>query len=260
MRDLSVKFWQKRGHWVINANRVGLDTKHGRFATEAAARQEAEMLKAKFLTGQIAAPVSITKCGDAAAAFLQAQMRRVEDGEISNPHYHDLRRGMDFSLAIKVDGKPFAKLDLSKAITKANKDDLAAAFKREIKAQSASKSTAEKRIKVLKAFFNYCQAKGWTDLNPLDKVSFGLSTEIADRAPKIQPETVQKLVYSKLLRMKAVRLVSQKPNAVSAQYQCLARPSKCCVRSSCRAVTSLMMIWFLQLALAYQNRKKHCVN
>ena len=194
MKNLSIKFWTKRGYYVINASRVGLSVNHGRFETEAAALEEAEMLKAKFLTGQIAAPVSITKCRDAAAAFLQAQMRRVEDGEISDPHYHDLRRGMDFSLAIKVDGKPFAKLDLSKAITKANKDDLAAAFKREIKAQSASKSTAEKRIKVLKAFFNYCQAKGWTDLNPLDKVSFGLSTEIADRAPKIQPETVQKLV------------------------------------------------------------------
>jgi integrase len=121
-------------------------------------------------------------------------MRRVEDGEISEPHYNDLRRGVDFALAIKVDGRPFGKYDLAKTISKSNKDDLAAAFKREIKAKSASKSTAEKRIKVMKAFFNYCQGKGWIDLNPLDKVSFGLSTEIADRAPKIQPETVQKLV------------------------------------------------------------------
>jgi len=194
MKDLSVKFWAKRGYYTINASRVGLSVNHGRFETEAAALEQAEMLKAKFLTGQIAAPVAVTKCSDAAVVFLKSQMRRVEDGEISEPHYNDLRRGVDFALAIKVDGRPFGKYDLAKTISKSNKDDLAAAFKREIKAKSASKSTAEKRIKVMKAFFNYCQGKGWIDLNPLDKVSFGLSTEIADRAPKIQPETVQKLV------------------------------------------------------------------
>ena len=194
MKDLSVKFWARRGYYTINASRVGLSVNHGRFETEAAALEQAEMLKAKFLTGQIAAPVAVTKCSDAAVVFLKSQMRRVEDGEISEPHYNDLRRGVDFALAIKVDGRPFGKYDLAKTISKSNKDDLAAAFKREIKAKSASKSTAEKRIKVMKAFFNYCQGKGWIDLNPLDKVSFGLSTEIADRAPKIQPETVQKLV------------------------------------------------------------------
>jgi len=194
MKDLSVKFWARRGYYTINASRVGLSVNHGRFETEAAALEQAELLKAKFLTGQIAAPVAVTKCSDAAVVFLKSQMRRVEDGEISEPHYNDLRRGVDFALAIKVDGRPFGKYDLAKTISKSNKDDLAAAFKREIKAKSASKSTAEKRIKVMKAFFNYCQGKGWIDLNPLDKVSFGLSTEIADRAPKIQPETVQKLV------------------------------------------------------------------
>lgn len=194
MKDLSVKFWARRGYYTINASRVGLSVNHGRFETEAAALEQAEMLKAKFLTGQIAAPVAVTKCSDAAVVFLKSQMRRVEDGEISEPHYNDLRRGVDFALSIKVDGRPFGKYDLAKTISKSNKDDLAAAFKREIKAKSASKSTAEKRIKVMKAFFNYCQGKGWIDLNPLDKVSFGLSTEIADRAPKIQPETVQKLV------------------------------------------------------------------
>jgi len=194
MKDLSVKFWARRGYYTINASRVGLSVNHGRFETEAAALEQAEMLKAKFLTGQIAAPVAVTKCSDAAVVFLKSQMRRVEDGEISEPHYNDLRRGVDFALAIKVDGRPFGKYDLAKTISKSNEDDLAAAFKREIKAKSASKSTAEKRIKVMKAFFNYCHGKGWIDLNPLDKVSFGLSTEIADRAPKIQPETVQKLV------------------------------------------------------------------
>ena len=194
MKDLSVKYWQQRGHWVINAARIGLDTKHGNFPTKEAALSEAEILKAKFITGQIAKPLVINKCSEAALAFLMAQERRVDDEEISKPHYNDLRRGVDFALAIKVDGKNFGKYDLSKIITRENKDDLAAAFKREIKRQSVSKSTAEKRIKVLKAFFNFCQAKGWIDLNPLDKVSFGLSTEIADRAPKIQPETVQKLV------------------------------------------------------------------
>ena len=194
MKDLPIKFWAKRGYFIINASRVGLSHSYGNFATEKEAVAEAEILKARFITGQIAKPLVINKCSEAAIAFLKAQERRVDDEEISKPHYNDLRRGVDFALAIKVDGKNFGKYDLSKVISRENKDDLAAAFKREIKGQSVSKSTAEKRIKVLKAFFNYCQAKGWIDLNPLDKVSFGLSTEIADRAPKIQPETVQKLV------------------------------------------------------------------
>jgi len=198
MRDLSVKFWEKRGHWVINANRVGLDTKYGRFETEDEALFEAEMLKAKFLTGMIAQPVKLSKCADAAAAFLESEMRRVDDQEIAMAHFKETKRGLDFTLAIRIDGKMFSNHALDKLVTKANKADLAAAFKRAIKSENKSKATAEKRIKASKAFLNYCQAKGWIDINPLDKVSFGLSTEIADRAPKIQPEAVQQLVIKGL--------------------------------------------------------------
>ena len=199
MKDLSVKFWAKRGHFVINAARIGLTVNHGNFATEKEAEAEAELLKAKFLAGAIVQPSVVTKCRDASDNFLACQMRRVEDEEISLAHYKDLKRGMDFVLAIVIDGRAFSKHALDKLVVKANKDELAAAFKREIKSKSNSKSTAEKRIKVLKVFFNFCQGKGWVDLNPLDKVSFGLSTEIADRAPKIQPENVQKLVSKGLV-------------------------------------------------------------
>jgi integrase len=194
MKDLSVKFWKKRGHYVINASRVGLSVNHGNFATRDAALAEAEMLKARFLTGMIAQPLQISKCADAAAAFLESQTRRVDDEEISLSHYKGVKRSIDFALAIRIDGKMFGKHALDKLVTKANKDELAATFKREIKAEGKSKSLAEQRIKALKSFFNYCQAKGWVDLNPLDKVSFGLATDIADRAPKIQPGTVQQLV------------------------------------------------------------------
>jgi len=109
MKDLSVKFWARRGYYTINASRVGLSVNHGRFETEAAALEQAELLKAKFLTGQIAARVAVTKCSDAAVVFLKSQMRRVEDGEISEPHYNDLRRGVDFALTIKVDESPLGK-------------------------------------------------------------------------------------------------------------------------------------------------------
>jgi integrase len=199
MKDLTVKFWAQRGYYVINASRVGLSHSYGNFKSYDAAIAEAELLKAKFLTGAIVQPVAVTKCLDASDNFLASQMRRVEDDEISLAHFKDLKRGMDFVLAIIIDGKTFSKHALDKLVTKANKDELSAAFKRAIKSEGRSKSTAEKRIKVLKAFFNFCQGKGWINLNPLDKVSFGLSTEIADRAPKIQPETVQKLVTEGLV-------------------------------------------------------------
>ena len=194
MKDLPVKFWAQRGHWVINAARVGLTVNHGNFETKEEALFEAEMLKAKFLTGMIAQPMKVKSCADAAAAFLESQMRRVDDQEIALSHFKETKRGLNFALDIRIDGKMFSKHALDKLVTKANKDDLAAAFKRAIKSENKSKSTAEKRIKALKSFFNYCQAKGWVDLNPLDKVSFGLATDIADRAPKIQPETVKQLV------------------------------------------------------------------
>jgi integrase len=43
-------------------------------------------------------------------------------------------------------------------------------------------------------FFNYAVTKGWGSVNPLDKLSLGLSSEISDRAPRIQPENVQKII------------------------------------------------------------------
>ena len=194
MKDLPVRFRADNNCYCINASRVGRSDKYGSFATRDEALAEAEMLKARFLTGMIAQPLQISKCADAAAAFLESQTRRVDDEEISLSHFKAVKRSIDFSLAIRIDGKMFGKHALDKLVTKANKDELAATFKREIKAEGKSKSLAEQRIKALKSFFNYCQAKGWVDLNPLDKVSFGLATDIADRAPKIQPETVKQLV------------------------------------------------------------------
>ena len=194
MKDLPVRFRADNNCYCINASRVGRSDKYGSFATKDEALAEAEMLKAKFLTGMIAQPVKVKSCADAAAAFLKSQTDRVDDQEIALSHYKEMKRGLDFALAIRIDGKKFSKHALDKLVTKANKDGLARAFKRAIKSENKSKSTAEKRIKSLKAFLNYCQARGWIDINPLDKVSFGLSTEIADRAPRIQPDTIQQLV------------------------------------------------------------------
>jgi len=198
MKDLTVKFWAQRGYYVINASRVGLSHSYGNFKTYDAAIVKAELLKAEFLTGVISQPARVTNCSDASDKYLAVQMRRVGDEEISLAHYKDLKRGIEFVLAIMIDGRIFAKHALDKLVVRENKDELAAAFKREIKAKSNSKSTAEKRIKVLKAFFNFCQGKGWVNLNPLDKVSFGLSTEISDRAPRIQPETIKQLLKNGL--------------------------------------------------------------
>ena len=49
--DLKVRFRKERGHYVINAARVGLHTHYGKFQSEGEALAEAELLKARFLSG-----------------------------------------------------------------------------------------------------------------------------------------------------------------------------------------------------------------
>ena len=199
MKPLKVRFENRRKHWVIDARRVGISTPtYGNYATEAEARQAADEMLAKYTLGLIAQPVKLQLVKDAAANFMARQEERVQDGDISRAHFEDIERAVKFCLRIKIDAKAFSRHDLAKLVRQENAGDLSAAFVRAIKNEGKSKATAEKRIKGLKAFLNHCQVKGWIKVNPLDKVSLGLSTEISDRAPRIQPETIQQLIAAGL--------------------------------------------------------------
>ena len=193
MKDLKVRYWEARKHWVIDARRVGYSHYYGNFSSKAAALKEAELLKAKFITGAIAEKVDVVKVCQAVDKFYHYQTTRIDNKELSVSFFKEIKKSLGYCLDIKIDGKKF--LDQSFDIIKReNKSELVTAFVKGITDEGKSKATAEKRIKVLKMFLNYCDLKGWITMNPLDKVSLGMSSELGDRAPRIQPETIQKIV------------------------------------------------------------------
>ena len=193
MKDLKVRYWEARKHWVIDARRVGYSHAHGNYPSKKAAVKEAELLKAKFITGAIAEKIEIVKVSEAAAKFLDFQNSRQEDGEVSLSFFKDLKRSIVMCLNVKIDGKKFLSHDLT-IIKQENKDELSKAFIKSFHAEGKSKATAEKRIKYLKMLLNYCVRKGWIFINPMDKITLGMSSSISDRAPRIQPKLIQKIV------------------------------------------------------------------
>jgi len=193
MKDLKVRYWEKRKQWVIDARRIGFNNRYGNYPSKAAALKEAELLKAKFITGAIAEKVDVVKVSQAVDKFYHYQTTRIDNKELSVSFFKEIKKSLSYCLDIKIDGKKF--LDQSFDIIKReNKSELVTAFVKGITDEGKSKATAEKRIKVLKMFLNYCDLKGWITINPLDKVSLGMSSELGDRAPRIQPETIQKIV------------------------------------------------------------------
>ena len=190
VRKLNEKY---RQYWIIDGRAIGLGNKVGTFKTKALAVTEAEKLVSQFNLGLISKPQEIFTVLKASENFLAQEETRLNDGLISESNLSDKKRGLKYCLATKIDGFPFNKKKLD-IIKPENKAEISAAFVRWIKAEGLSAATAEKRIKVLKQFFNFCVGKGWIPINPLDKVSFGLSTSVSDKAPFIQPETIQKLV------------------------------------------------------------------
>ena len=147
-----------------------------------------------FNKGLIVTPVAVTTCRTAADKFLAEQAERAADGEISDSHMAEIRRSIEFCMKIKIDASPVAKHNIDALMQQQNRDQVGRALMKGIKAEKRSKATAEKRVKFLKMLLNYAVTKGWGSVNPLDKLSLGLSSEISDRAPRIQPENVQKII------------------------------------------------------------------
>ena len=190
MKPLSIRTF--RDYYVVDARRVGLSDKFGNFSTKLEATKVADELLAKHTLGLVSEPVKVKKVDEAAAKFLLRTLARFNDGEISEGNFKDVKRSLDFCLKTRIDGFPFKKQNLD-IIKQANKAEISAAFVRWVNAEDKSKATAQKRINALKQFLNFCQCKGWIPINPLDKVSFGLFSEVSDKAPFIQPETIQKI-------------------------------------------------------------------
>ncbi len=194
MKTLSVRKY--RDYYVIDARRVGYTDKHGNYSTKQEAALAADKLISKHTLGLVIENQKPQKAADAIKSFSIKQDKRVADGDISQSHCDEIKRSLDYCGSIKIDGIQFKKWDLIKLCITTARDDVSSALLRGIKAENKSKATAEKRIKFLKLFLNYCVIKGWANINPMDKVTLGMSEEISDRAPRIQPETIQKLVAS----------------------------------------------------------------
>ena len=192
-----LRVYSHRNKFTIDARRIGINNPtFGHYETQAEARKVADELLSKNTLGLVIEKEKPRKCADAIQSFLIRQSERVDDGDISQSHCLEINRSISFCAFIKIDGIPFGKWDLSKLCVKTARDDVSSALLRGIKAENKSKATAEKRIKFLKAFLNYCVVKGWADVNPMDKVTLGMSAEVSDRAPRIQPDVVKKLVAS----------------------------------------------------------------
>jgi len=193
MKQLRV--YSHRNKYTIDARRIGISNPtFGHYETEAEARKVADELLSKHTLGLVIVNQKPQKAADAIKSFLIRQDERVADGDISQSHCDEIERSLDYCASIKIDGISLKKWDLNKLCVKTARDDVSSALLRGIKAENKSKATAEKRIKFLKAFLNYCVMKGWADINPMDKVSLGMSAEVSNRAPRIQREKIQKLV------------------------------------------------------------------
>ena len=193
MKDLKVRYWEARKYWVIDARRVGYSHAFGNFATEQEAIDEAAALKSMFILGALSQKIQITNVHEAADIFMRYQYDRVKNNNVSLSFQKDLVKSLKVVLSIKVDAKPFRLHNLN-IMTQQNKDELSDVLLKGIQDEGKSKATADKRIKFLKMFLNYCVRKGWASINVMDKVSLNMSADVVDRAPRIQPSTIQRIV------------------------------------------------------------------
>ncbi len=184
------------GVWTYNAKVLG--GKKRSFKSREEATKAMTEAVANFNNGLIVTTVKVTSGAEAAAKFIDQQTGRAEDGKISASHLAEVKRAIAFGLKIKIDGFPLAKHDIAPVMNQYNRDEVGRALMKGIEGEGKSKATAEKRLKFIKMFLNYAVTKGWGSVNPLDKLSLGLSSEISDRAPRIQPENVQKILKNGL--------------------------------------------------------------
>ena len=195
MKQLKVKYWSQRGIFVINALRIGLTVNHGSFKTESEAREAADELLAKFTLGMVVKKdLPTISVREAIEQFLDLQMKRVDNGQIADNYRKETLTNLAFASQYKIDGKKFIDHDITKLVQPTNQQEILLGFEKCIKNEKKSKPTEEKRLKYIKAFLNYCTNKRWIMYNPLDKFTFGKSSDLSDRAPRIQEGVIQAVI------------------------------------------------------------------
>ena len=200
---LPVRQRKDAGTWFIDARKIGLSQKYVpegmQFWTEEEAGQAANHLWSDNNRGLVVKADPVTIGQEAADDFLAFVKGRAEVGEIQSTTFGETERNLAFGLAIKIDNKPIAKHDLGKLITRETFERVRLAILKAVRDEGKSASTQQHRVKALKHFFNYCWGKGWITRNPMDKIRLTRFGECSDSAPRIQAETIQRLVRDGLV-------------------------------------------------------------
>lgn len=188
MKDLSVKFWAKRGYYVINAERIGLSVNHGNFATEGEAIAEAEKLKAKFILGRDVQADEKPKLFSVSQAIQEYLANQIL---LQKKPYHE---GQKFNLsllaAVEFDGIALSKHQIERLGRKSEREDFRTCIELTIINEGQSIETMHNRRKHWSKFFSFAAKKGWINANPIADIKLPKKSKNDDRAPKVQKEFI----------------------------------------------------------------------
>ena len=189
--------------WYIDARAIGLSSKYTPPGQKLYSRDEAgaaaNHLWSDHNRGLVVKADPVTIGQEAADDFLAFVKGRAEVGEIQSTTHAETAHNLAIGLAIKIDGKPIAKHDLGKLINRGTFERVRLAILRAVQTEGKSASTQQHRVKALKQFFNYCWGKGWVTLNPMDKMELTGTSARQNRAPRIQTETIRRLMRDGLV-------------------------------------------------------------
>lgn len=188
MKDLSVKFWAKRGYYVINATRIGLSHSYGNFATEGEAIAEAEKLKAKFILGRDVQADEKPKLFSVSQAIQEYLANQIL---LQKKPYHE---GQKFNLsllaAVEFDGIALGKHQIERLGRKSEREDFRTCIELTIINEGQSIETMHNRRKHWSKFFSFAAKKGWINANPIADIKLPKKCKNDDRAPKVQKEFI----------------------------------------------------------------------
>ena len=180
-----------RDHFAIDARRLGMHCRHGNYKTESAAKKAAAELLVKADLGVTETTTSIKLADAAAKKYFEELQLGVDAGKIGNEHKKDAVRCVKYILNIKINGMRFGNLQLQKVCQPKNAKLLVNTFLIAVEKDSKSKSRAAARLKMGKAFLNFCHVQGYISYNFLYKVSLGESWELSNRTERVKNFTSQ---------------------------------------------------------------------
>ena len=212
MKDLPIKFWAKRGYFIINASRVGLSHSYGNFATEKEAVAEAEKLKAKFVLGHdiiVQEKPKLFSVNEAVAEYKNNQE------QLQTKSYHSAQVfNLEILLSVKYDGIDISKHQIERLGRKSDREDFRTCIELAIKNEGQSIETMHTRRKHWSKFFTFAAGKGWIDANPITDIKLPKKSKKDDRAPKVQKEFISWLqtdgldAYSKAYALAAEKVLA----------------------------------------------------